>query len=157
MARMRESDRPPEERVSLLDREPTAPDRAADESTRLFAGLSIVQSRVALRADDSQMLVGRDADDGLYFTIQQSGGGGATGGGTRGELHERGALVMWCGAGRRVFVGAIVADEVTAVRVGDVPAHLQDNAFLAEIGHDDSQVPVITTPEGDREIGPRTP
>src|SRR5829696_1729732 len=153
MACVREIDRPPEERVSLLDREPTAADRAADESARLFAGLYIVRSRVALRDDDTQMLVGRDDGDGLYFTIQQRGGG-ATGGGTRVELRERGALVMLCGSGPRLFVGGIVADEVTAVRVGDVLARLQSNAFLAEIDFDNTQVSVITTPDGDREIGP---
>jgi hypothetical protein len=97
----------------------------------LFAGLSVVQSRLALRAHGCQMLVGRDGDDGLHFTIQQSRGG-AAGGGTRRELRERGALTMACGSGRHLFVGGIVCDEVTAVRVDEVAAHLQGNAFLAD-------------------------
>jgi hypothetical protein len=166
MARMREADRPPEVRVSVLDCEPTAADRAAAASTPLLSGLRIVESRVALRAIDNVMLVGRDADEGLYFTIQQESGGGATGGGTRGELRKRGALTMVCGTESRLFVGGIVCDEVTAVRVGGVSAHLERNAFLAQIGHGYSRVPaslvtaryeiIITTPVGDREVGPRT-
>jgi hypothetical protein len=78
---------------------------------------------------------------------------GAAGGGSRWVLRDYGAIVLNSSDGRRVFVVGIVADEVTAVRVGEIPAYLGSNAFIAEIGPDDSPVPVITTPAGEREVG----
>ena len=109
--------------------------------------------RVAFELGGSQVLVGRDEDDGLYLAIHHGGGGGGACRSMRWVLRERGAIVMSGSDGQRVLVGGIVADEVTAVRVGVVPAHLRHNAFLAEIGRDESAVPVITTPAGDREVG----
>lgn len=90
----------------------------------------------------------------MFVAIQIDRGGGAAGGGVRWVLSDYGAIVLKSGNGRRAFVVGIVADDVTAVRVGNVPAYLGSNAFLAEIGPDDSPVPVITTPTGDREVGP---
>jgi hypothetical protein len=139
---MRETDRPPAERVSVLDRAPNVADRSAVESSLLLAGLSMERVRLACEVDDSQVLVGRDEDDGLCLAIQKPSGSGAAGVGTRSVLREAGAVVLVCSDGRRVFVGGIVADEVTAVRVGDVPAYVRDNAFLAEIGREDSRAPV---------------
>jgi hypothetical protein len=151
---MREIDRPPAERVSVLDRPPNAAEhRPFDRLLLRSLEDRLERVRVALDVDDIEVLVGRDGDDGLFVAIQVARGGGAVGGGSRWVLRDYGAIVLNSGNGRRVFVVGIVADEVAAVRVGDVPAHLGSNAFLAEIGPDDSSVPVITTPEGDREVG----
>ncbi len=158
MHAMREADRPPAERVSVLDRAPNSADRLAIESrpslTRLHTRLERV--RLAFEVGNIKVLVGRDSDDLLYLAIYGDWGGGSCGS-MRWVLREHGAIVSSTSDGVRVLVGGIVADEVTAVRVGDVPAYLRDNAFLAEIGRDDSPVPVITTHAGDREVGPSPP
>jgi hypothetical protein len=153
---MREIDRPPAERVSMLDRAPNSADRlAAEASPWLIDNVSRLERvRVALQVDDCKVLIGRDGGDGLHLMVQSNGGGGACGS-MRRVLREHGAIVMSSSDGRRVLVSGIVADPVSAVRVGNAPAHLAKNAFLAEIGRDDSPVPVITTPEGEREVGPR--
>jgi hypothetical protein len=119
----------------------------------LFDGQPVERLRLALEVGGSQILVGRDEADGLYVGIKQHPYGGAACGSKRWVLRESGAIVLVSGDGQRCFVSGIVADEVIAVRVGDVRASLRDNAFLAEIGRDDSPVPVITTPSGDREVG----
>jgi hypothetical protein len=155
---MREADRPPSERVSMLDRAPNSEDRLSAEASPWLIdnGRRLERVRLAMEVDDCKVLIGRDRGDGLHLMVQSSGGGGACGS-MRRILCEHGAIVMSFSDGRRVLVSGIVADPVSAVRVGNVDAHLANNAFLAEVGRDDSLVPVITTPEGEREVGPHAP
>jgi hypothetical protein len=156
---MREADRPPGERVSVLDRPEVDADRRAVESQpslKRLAEQRLERVRVAVELGDCIVLIGNGSDDHLYLMIRHDGGG-ASCGSFRWVLREHGAIVLNSSNDRGVRVCGIVADEVTAVRVGDVPAHLQNNAFLAEIGRDASPVPVITTAEGEREVGPPTP
>ena len=105
---------------------------------------------------DCRLLIGRDGDDGLSL-MKQTTGGGAACDSTRQVLRGHGAIVMGSSDGQRVLVTGIVADDVTAVRVGDVPAYLRNNAFVAAIGRDDSPLVVTTTPTGEREVGPEPP
>jgi len=151
---MREIDRPAAERVSVLDRAPDAADQLPFERL-VLRGLEdrVERVRVALDVAGVEVLVGRDMYDGFYLAIRVWSGGGAASGSWRWVLRDHGAVVLNSGDGRRVFVVGIVADDVTAVRVGDVQAYLGENAFMAEIGPDDSPVPVITTPTGEREVG----
>jgi hypothetical protein len=150
MRSVREDERPAPERGSVLDREPKAGDVSVAASRR-FRGVEVETARRALTSRGHSVLVARSGGDGLYVAIQGPGPGGGMVGSTRGVLGERGAIVLVSSEGRRVFVGGIVADDVSAVRVGDVPAQLRNNGFLAEIGPDDSPVVVITKPAGDRE------
>jgi hypothetical protein len=156
---MREAERPPGERVSVLDRSEVDADRRAVASRPSLMRLAeerLQRVRLAVEVGDCIVLIGEGNDDHLYLMVSYHGGGAACGS-FRWVLRERGAIVLNSSNDRRVFVSGIVADEVTAVRVGAVPAHLQDNAFLAEIGRDDSPVPVITTAEGEREVGRPAP
>jgi hypothetical protein len=155
---MREADRPPAERVSVLDRALNSADRLAVESVPSLMGLDgrVERVRLALEVRDRRVLIGRDSDDGLYLIVSDSRGGGASGG-TRRVLREHGAIKMVSSDTQRVLVSGVVPDEVTAVRVGDALAYLRNNGFLAEIGRDDSPVVVITTPAGEREVGPQAP
>jgi hypothetical protein len=152
---MREAQRPIAERVSLLDRSPRAADRLAVKSrpslTRRAEHLERV--RLAFEVGDRMVLIGRDDDDSLYVMFCDSSGGGACGS-MRWVLREHGAIAQMSSNGQRVVVTGIVSDEVTAVRVGDVSAMLRNNAFMADIGADDSPRVVLTTADGDREVGP---
>jgi hypothetical protein len=109
--------------------------------------------RLALELGDCKVFIGRDADDGLHLMLRYREGGGASGG-KRWVLREHGAIVMRVSNLQRVIVSGVVADEVTAVRVGDVPAYLRSNGFLVEIGPDESPVVVVTALGGEREVGP---
>jgi len=68
-------------------------------------------------------------------------------------LREYGTIRMTNSNAGGIVVVGIVADDVSAVRVGNVEAIVANNAFLAEIGPDDSPVVVVTTPAGPREAG----
>jgi hypothetical protein len=149
--RVREIDRPIAERVSILDRAPEFGDRVDVLSMALRSPPCEPESmRLALRMDDRAVLVGRGDDDVLALGVQTPRGGGGCRS-LRWVLRERGAIVMTNSNPDGILVVGIVADEVSAVRVGDVSAMLANNAFLAEIGPDDSPVVVVTTPDGDRE------
>ena len=156
--RVREIDRPIAERVSIFDRAPAIAARVDVTSMPLHsASVELETVRLALRTEwYREVLVGRGDDDVLALTVMtRSGGGGCLS--LRWVLRELGAIVMTNSNTDGILVVGIVSDDVSAVRVGEVPAMLVNNAFLAEIGRDDSPVVVVTTPEGDREAaGPPT-
>ena len=149
--RVREIDRPIAERVSILDRAADIEDRVDVKSMPFHsASVELETLRLALRIDDREVLVGRGDDDVLALGVMtRSGGGGCLS--LRWVLRERGAIVITNSNADGILVIGLVADNVSAVRVGAVPAMLANNAFLAEIGPDDSPVAVVTTPDGDRE------
>jgi hypothetical protein len=142
----------------MLDRAPNSADRLAVESRPLPTrqDLRLERIRLAFEVGGRRVLIGRDSGDGLSLMVSDTSGGGACGS-WRWVLREHGAIVISSSNTQRVLVSGIVADMVSAVRVGNVPAYLPNNAFLAEIRRDDSPVPVITTPEGEREVGPDAP
>lgn len=155
---MREADRPISERVSVLDRPPR------DGDLPIFAGLlddrvDPSSVRLALVDHDRRVYIGTGADDELSVLFLDTQGGGACTG-PRSSLTESGAIVQltsgWGGAtgrpsGSRFVATGIVADSVIAVRVGDVPATLQNNAFAAvmPLGTD---VVTVSTSDGERQL-----
>jgi hypothetical protein len=58
--------------------------------------------------------------------------------------------------GDRFVAAGIVANPVAAVRVGEIPAALRDNAFAAAVPLGASDVLTVTTPDGEPEV-PRPP
>jgi hypothetical protein len=126
-------DRPPDERVSVLDRLSDSAELSAVESgpwlNRAFNRSEHV--RLGLHRGDCRVFVGRDGEDRLSLILDDADGGSASGG-FRWVLRDHGAIVMITSTDARVLVVGIVADQVTAVRVGDVYATLGSNVFLAE-------------------------
>ena len=142
----------------MLDRAPRAADRLAVESRPSLKrhARRLERVRLAFEAGDCMVLIGRDDADGLHVLVREGSGGGGCGS-MRWVLRKHGAIVMTSSNGERVHVSGVVSDEVTAVRVGEIQAHLENNGFMAEIGLDDSPVVFITTPAGEREVDPSAP
>jgi hypothetical protein len=112
--------------------------------------------RLALVDDDRRVFIARRSEDGLFVLLLDAGGGSGSLG-RRSTLGERGAIVMWNSVqGDRFVVAGIVGDPVTAVRVGEIPAALRDNAFAAVGPLGASDVITVTTPDGERRV-PRPP
>ena len=156
---MREADRPVSERVSVLDRRPR------DGDLPIFSGplddrVDPSSVRLALVDDDRRVYIGRGADDELsVLFVDVQGGGACTG--PRSSLIESGAIVQWTsGSGgangrpskSRFVVTGIVADIVIAVRVGDVPATLRNNAFAAVMPRGAADVVTVSTSDGERQL-----
>jgi hypothetical protein len=157
---MREADRPIGERVSVLDRQPADGDLPPIVSGLLDDRVDRSSVRLALVDDDRRVFIGRGAGDELSVLFVDAQGGGACTG-PRSTLAERGAIVMWTSGwggaqGRpdksRLVVTGVVADFVTAVRVGDVSAALQNNAFAAAMPRGASDVVIVSTPDGERQV-----
>ena len=156
---MSEADRPISERVSVLDRPPR------DGDLPIFRGLlddrvDPSSVRLALVDDDRRVYIGRGADDELSVPFAEGQAGGACTA-ARSDLTESGAIVqmtsVWGGANARrsksrFVVTGIVADVVVAVRVGDVPATLQNNAFAAVMPRGVSHVVTVSSSDGEREV-----
>jgi hypothetical protein len=83
--------------------------------------------------------------------------GGGTCGSVRSALRELGAIAHISSNAQRTVVTGVVSDEVIEVRVGDVPAMLRNNAFMADIQSNEFPRIVVTTAHGDREVGPGAP
>jgi hypothetical protein len=149
---VREADRPVEERVSVLDR-PAAEDDLPPLVARLIRREPVERSsvRLALADDDRRVFVGRSGEDGLFLQFLDPTGGGSCAG-PRSTLADLGAIVMWTSSRTRFVVTGVVADLVTAVRVGDVTAALQDNAFAAVVPGGAPDVVVVSTPDGERQV-----
>ncbi len=158
---VREADRVPEERLSILDRPQADTDAlpahllAAPE--RPWAeGVDRTTIRLALVADDRRIWIGRGVDDGVFQFFFDSHGGSISGG-PRSVLTSHGAAVGWSSNEYGSVVHGIVPDPVTAVRVGEIEAIVANNAFLADASSRDGPI-VLTTPNGERVVpGMRTP
>ena len=112
--------------------------------------------RLALVDDDRRVYIARRGEDRLFVLLLAADGDSGSDG-HRSMLAERGAIAMWNSVPRNRFVVAgIVADPVTAVRVGEVPAALRDNAFAAMVPLRSSDVITVTTADGERLV-PRPP
>jgi hypothetical protein len=106
------------------------------------------------------VFIGRGADDELsVLFIDPQGGGARTG--PRSTLTEDGAIVQWTSGwgganGRpsksRFVVTGVVADLVTAARVGDFRATLQNNALAVVMPRGASDVVIVSTPAGERQV-----
>jgi hypothetical protein len=156
---MREADRPIDQRVSVLDRPPRDGDLAA------FSGLlddrvDPSSVRLALVDDDRHVYIGSGPDDELSVLFVDAQGGGACTA-PRSSLTESGAIVQltsgWGGAKARrsqsrFVVTGIVPDIAVAVRVGNVPAKFQNNAFAAVMQRGASDVVTVSTSEGERQV-----
>ena len=157
---MREADRPLAERVSVLDRPVSDGDLPPIVSRLLDDRVDRSSVRLALVDDDRRVFIGRGADDELsVLFIDPQGGGACTG--HRSTLTEDGAIVQWTSGwgganGRpsksRFVVTGVVADLVTAVRVGDFRATLQNNAFAVVMPRGASDAVIVSTPDGERQV-----
>ena len=102
--------------------------------------------RLALDLDDCRIYVGLGTrEESLFLCIDGPQGGGASVG-PRATLVTHRARIQGNG---KTTIG-IVADLVTAVRVGDVDAVLANNVFVAHASLHEGIV--VTTPEGERTV-----
>lgn len=158
---MREADRPPEERVSILDRP-----RAETDALRAHV-LAIPRRPWAQRVDEASIRLalvvgdrrfyiarGTAEDDLFQFFVDSYGSTSA--GGPRSVLVSHGARPGWTSNADRCVAHGIVPDPVTAVRVGGVEAVLANNAYMAEVPSPGGQI-VLSTADGDHVVPlPRT-
>jgi hypothetical protein len=153
---MTEADRPIEQRVSVLDRPATDGDSPSEVSASMLPGVEFSSFRLALVDDDRRVFIARRGDDDLFVLFLDAEGGSGSEG-RRSTLSERGAIVMWNSVpGDRFIAAGIVADPITAVRVGEIPAALLDNAFAAVVPPGASDELIVSTPDGERHV-PRPP
>jgi hypothetical protein len=122
----------------------------------MLPGVDFSSLRLALFDGDRRVYIARHGDDDLLVLLLDAGGGSASVG-RRSTLGELGAIVMWSSVpGNRFVAAGIVADFVTAVRVGEIPAALRDNAFAAVMPLGASDELIVRTPDGERQV-PRPP
>jgi hypothetical protein len=153
---MTEADRPIEQRVSVLDRQETDGDSPPEVSASMLPGVEFSSFRLALIADDRRVYIARRGDDDLFVLFHDADGGSGSEG-HRSTLATDGAIVTWASVpGDRFIAAGIVADSVTAVRVGAIPAALRDNAFVAVMPLGASDELTVSTPDGERQV-PRPP
>ena len=153
---MTEVDRPIEQRVSVLDRPATDGDSPPEVSASMLPGVEFSSFRLVLVDDDRRVYIARRGDDDLFVLFLDAEGGSGSEG-HRSTLAEHGAIVTWNSVpGDRFIAAGIVADPVTAVRVGEIPAALRDNAFAAVMPLGASDELIVTTPDGERQV-PRPP
>ena len=149
---MTEADRPIEQRVSVLDRPATDGDLPSEVSASILPGVEFSSFRLALVDNDRRVYIARRGDDDLIVLLLDAEGGGGSEG-RRSTLAEHGAIVMWNAVpGDRFIAAGIVADPVTAVRVGEMPAALRDNAFAAVMPLGASDELIVSTPGGERHV-----
>jgi hypothetical protein len=149
---VRERERPLEQRVSVLDRAPTESDVVPETvlTAPMRQEVDVASIRLALTFDDRRIYVGLGTrPESLFLGVDGPNGGGASVG-PRATLVTHGARVQ---GGEGMTIG-VVADPVTAVRVGDVEAVLANNVFVAEASL--SGGIVVTSPAGERTV-PRPP
>ena len=153
---MTEADRPIEQRVSVLDRPETDGDSPPEVAALILPGVDFTSSRLALVDHDRRVYIARRGDDELFvLLLDAEGGSGSVG--DRSTLAHDGAIVMWASVpGDRFMAAGIVADLVTAVRVGEIPAALRDNAFAVGVPLGASDELIVNTPGGERQV-PRPP
>jgi hypothetical protein len=153
---MTEGDRPIEERVSVLDRPASDGDSPPEVSASDFPGVEFSSFRLALVDDDRRVYIARGGGEELIVLFLDAEGGSGSEG-RRSTLAERGAIVTWTSVpGDRFIAAGIVADPVTAVRVGEISAALGDNAFAAVMPVGASDGLIVSTPDGERQV-PRPP
>ncbi|HET6919508.1 MAG TPA: hypothetical protein VFI46_08600 [Jiangellaceae bacterium] len=122
----------------------------------MLPGVEFSSFRLALVDDDRRVFIARRGDDGLFVLFLHAEGVSGSEG-RRSTLAERGAIVMRSSVpGDRFVAAGIVADPVAAVRVGEIPAALRDNAFAAAVPLGASDVLTVTTRDGEPEV-PRPP
>jgi hypothetical protein len=141
-----------DQRVSVLDRAPTELDAVPEYALAapMSQEVDVASIRFALAFDDRRIYVGLGtAHESLFLVVDGPNGGGASVG-PRATLVTHGARVQ---GGEGLTIG-VVADPVTAVRVGDVEAVLTNNVFVAYASLYDGIV--VTTLEGERTV-PRPP
>lgn len=153
---MTEVDRTIDQRVSVLDRPATDSDSPPEIPAGMILGVEFASFRLALVDDDRRVYIARRGDDELFVLFHDAEGGSGSEG-HRSTLAEQGAIVTWNSVpGDRFIVAGIVADPVTAVRVGEIPAALRDNAFAVVMPLGASDELIVTTADGERQ-GPRPP
>ena len=151
-SRVRERERPLEQRVSVLDRAPMESDAAPEPMLTgpMRQEVDVASVRLALTFDGCRIYVGLGTRyDSLFLAVDGPNGGGSSVG-PRSTLVTDGARVQG-GEGRTI---GIVTDPVIAVRVGGVEAVLANNVFIANASL--YEAIVVTTPEGERTL-PRPP
>jgi hypothetical protein len=157
---VREADRAPEERLSVLDRpqadtDALPPHLLAAPGRPWAARVDIATVRLALVADDRRIWVGRGVADEIFRFFFDSHGGSISGG-PRSVLISHGAAVGWSSNDYGSFVHGIVPDPVTAVRVGEIEAIMANNAFIAAATSRGGPI-VLTSPNGEHVVPLETP
>jgi hypothetical protein len=130
---MREADRQLDQRVSVLDRAPTGSNAVPDKA--LFAdiaGVDVESIRLALALEDRRVYVGRATPGESLILCLEVLGSRSSSIGPRTTLVTHGALVQGSTQGNGFVTVGIVADAVTAVRVGEADAVLGSNVFLVK-------------------------
>jgi hypothetical protein len=149
---MMEVDRPIEQRVSVLDRPATDSDSPPEISAGMIEGVELPSFRLALVEDDRRVYIARRGDDNLFVLFLDAEGGSGSEG-HRSTLADQGAIVTWNSVpGDRFIAAGIVADPVTAVRVGEIPAAFRDNAFAAVMPLGAPDELIVTTADGERRV-----
>jgi hypothetical protein len=148
---MREADRPMDQRVSVLDRAPTG-SNALPERAQFghLDGVDVASIRLALSLDDHRVYVGLAAPDERLFLCVENPASASSSIGPRTALVTHGALVQGSTYERGFMTVGIVADAVTAVRVGEAEAVLGSNVFLAETRSADQVF--VTSGDGERAV-----
>lgn len=147
---MRESERPLNERLSILDR-PRADADVLARPLPMDGRIDMASIRLAIAAGDRRFYIARGVDgDDLYQMFFDSSGGGASGG-PRSVLVSHGAAVGWSSNQHRCVVHGVVPDSVLSVRIGNVEAQVVNNAFLADVPAPGGQV-VLTAADGDHVV-----
>jgi hypothetical protein len=152
---VRESDRPIEERVSVLDR-PLAetdalPPMFEHGAAHVLERMEPGSLRLAAVAGDVRLYVARGIDEDRLFEFTCHPHGSGASAGPRSTLVSHGARVGWSSGSGLSYGHGIVPDTVTAVRVGAVDAVLGENGFIA-MGTAPGDVIVLTTTDGERKV-----
>jgi hypothetical protein len=152
---VREADRSPEERLSVLDRpqadtDALPPHFLAAPERPWAERVDKVTIRLALVADDRRIWVGRGVADEI-FRFFFDAHGGSIWGGPRSVLISHGAAVGLNSNEYGSFVHGIVPDPVTAVRVSEIEAIMANNAFLAAASSRAGPI-VLTTRNGEHVV-----
>jgi len=138
-------------RVSVLDRAPTGSNELPDRAVFAHVDGVVVESiRLALALDDQHVYVGVAKPDERLFLCLESTASAGSSIGPRTALVTHGALIQGCTHESGFTTVGIVADAVTAVRVGDVEAVLGSNVFLAETATADQVF--VTSADGERAV-----
>lgn len=155
---VKESDRPPGERLSLFDRPRTADDSPPDvipSVKRWLQRLANPSSARLAYADEERSIflapLLLDGVDHIQTLTRMSNSGGGTRF-PRSQLNDSGAggITYWEDPDHIIVVG-VIPDEIETVSVDSVAARVSSNLFIAEMESPPHTI-TLRTPTGERQI-----